>query len=156
VDAGFRGDVTPPAIPDVAERLLTAVDVAPTPDVLQRELEDLFPLYERLTARLAAPEFDVRPEWRYYRDGGAWLCKMTRRTKTVFWLSAWRSCLRVAFYFTERSGAGIPGLPIDASLIAAYANASPIGKLTPLLIEVRSEEQLDDVVAVAAYKVSRT
>jgi hypothetical protein len=156
VDAGFRSDVTPPAIPDVAEQLLTAVDVAPTPDVLQRELGELFPLYERLTARLAAPEFDVRPEWRYYRDGGAWLCKMTRRTKTVFWLSAWRSGLRAAFYFTARSGAGIPGLPIDASLKSAYASASPIGKLLPLLIDVRSEEQLDDVVSVAAYKVSRT
>ena len=138
------------------EQLLTAADVAPTPDGLERELGDMFPLYERLTARLASPEFDVRPEWRYYRDGGAWLCKVTRRKRTVFWLSAWRSCLRVAFYFTARTGAGIPGLPIDASLIAAYANASLIGKLTPLLIEERSEEQLDDVVSVAAYKVSGT
>jgi hypothetical protein len=138
------------------DQLLTAADVAPTPDVLECELGDLFPLYQRLTARLESPEFDVRPEWRYYRDGGAWLCKMTRRTKTVFWLSARRSCLQVAFYFTARSGDGIPGLPIDASLKSAYANASPIGKLIPLVIEVRSEEQLDDVVAVAAYKVSRT
>ena len=138
------------------EQLLTAVDVAPTPDVLERELGELFPLYERLTARLASPEFDVRPEWRYYRDGGAWLCKMTRGKKTVFWLSACRTSLGVAFYFTARLGAGIPGLPIHASLISAYANASPIGKLIPLLIEVRSEEQLDDVVSVAAYKVSGT
>jgi len=138
------------------DQLLTAADVAPTPDVLERELGDLFLLYERLTARLESHDVDVRPEWRYYRDGGAWLCKMTRRTKTVFWLSAWRSRLQVAFYFTARSGDGIPGLSIDASLKLAYANASPIGKLIPLVIEVRSEEQLGDVVAVAAYKVSRT
>ena len=78
------------------EQLLTAADVAPTPDVLERELGDLFPLYERLTARLASPEFDVRPEWRYYRDGGGWLCKMTRRTKTVF-------CVRVGAGPTSRT-----------------------------------------------------
>jgi len=62
----------------------------------------------------------------------------------------------VAFYFTARSGDGVPELSIQASLKPAYANASAIGKLIPLAIEVRSEEQLDDVVAVAAYKVSRT
>ena len=137
------------------DQLLTSPDVAPTSDVLQRELGDRYALYEALTARLRSPEFDVRPEWRYYRDGGAWLCKMTRTTKTVCWVSAWRSCLTVAFYFTARTGDGIPSLPIQEALKTAYANAAPVGKLLPLVIEVRSEEQLDDVVAVAAYKISR-
>lgn len=138
------------------DQLLTRPDLAPTPDVLERELGDRYALYERLTARLGSPEFDVRPEWRYYRDGGAWLCKMTRKQKTVAWLSAWRSCLKVAFYFTARSGDGVPALPIDASLKAAYAKAAPMGRLVPLLIEVRREAQLDDVVTVAAYKIART
>lgn len=138
------------------DQILTSPGVAPTADVLEHELGDLYAIYETLTARLAAPEFDVRPEWRYYRDGGAWLCKMTRRAKTVFWLSAWTSCLKAGFYFTARTGDGISALPIDASLKAAFATAAPMGKLVPLVIEVRGEAQLDDLLTVAAYKISRT
>ena len=138
------------------DQLLTSPDAAPTPDVLEHELGDRYAIYETLTARFASPEFDVRPEWRYYRDGGAWLCKMTRRAKTVFWLSAWTSCLKAGFYFTTRTGDGIAALPIDASLKAAFASAAPIGKLVPLLIEVRGDEQLDDLFTVAAYRISRT
>lgn len=137
------------------DQILTSADIVPTPEVLEHALGDLFAVYERLTARLESPEFGVRPEWRYYRDGGAWRCKMTHRTKTVFWLSAWRTCLKAGFYFTARSGDGIPGLPIDASLKVAYENASPIGKLVPLVIELRGEEQFGDLFTIAAYKISR-
>lgn len=139
-----------------ADQMLTSADIAPTHEVLERELGDLFVIYDRLTARLGSHEFNVRPEWRFYRDGGAWLCKMTRGKKTVFWLSAWKAFLKVAFYFTARSGDGIPALPIDVSLKSAYENASPIGRLVPLVIELRRVEQLDDLFTVAAYKIART
>ena len=74
-------------------------------------------------------------EWRYYQDGKAWLCKITFRKKTVVWLSAWSDCFKLGFYFTEKSGGGIPGLHIKDSIKADYLNHQPIGKLKPLVVE---------------------
>lgn len=103
---------------------------------------------------LESPDLGVSPEWRFYKDGGAWLCKMTRKKKTVFWLSAWESCLKCAFYFTAKTGEGISDLAIDEPLKLAFEKAKPIGKLYPLVIEVRAKKQLSDLYAVATYKIS--
>jgi hypothetical protein len=135
-------------------QLLTHPEVEPTSDALRIELGRLFPIYEVLTMTLKSPDLGVSPEWRFYKDGGAWLCKMTRKKTTVFWLSAWESCLKCAFYFTAKTGEGISDLAIHESLKLAFEKAEPIGKLYPLVIEVRAKKQLSDLYAVATYKIS--
>ncbi len=136
-------------------QLLTSPEIKLTSETLREAFGRLFPIYEDLTGKLGSPQFGISPEWRVYKDGGAWLCKMTRKKKTVFWLSAWESCLKCAFYFTAKTGQGIPELPIDDSLKQAYREASPIGKLFPLVIDVRAKRQLSDLYIVANYKILR-
>ena len=136
-------------------QLLTQPEIEPTSDALRIELGRLFPIYEVLKMTVALPDLGVSPEWRFYSDGGAWLCKMTRKKKTVFWLSAWESCLKCAFYFTAKAGEGISDLSIDESLKLAFEKTAPIGKLYPLIIEVREKKQLNDLYTIAAYKISQ-
>ena len=97
-------------------------------------------------------EFKLIPNWRYYKDGKAWFCKITLKKKTVLWLSVWSDCFKVAFYFTEKSGAGIPGLKIDDSIKEFYLNHKPIGKLKPIVVEVRRKSQLVDINTLIKYK----
>lgn len=134
-------------------QLLTLPEVEPTSDLLRDELGRLFPIYEDLTATLESSKFGISPEWRFYKDGGAWLCKMTRKKKTVFWLSAWQACLKCGFYFTTKSAEGISALSIDPSLKSAFANAVPIGKLYPLVVELQTKKQLKDVCTLASFKL---
>jgi hypothetical protein len=137
------------------EKLLTSPDLDPTSDNLKNGLGRWFSIYDTLTETLSKPPYDISPEWRFYKDGGAWLCKMTRKKKTVFWISAWKQFLKCGFYFTERSGDGISDLSIDQSLKSSFDKTDPIGKLRPLIIDLTAKKQLDDLYTVASYMISR-
>ena len=89
------------------EQILTDPKVTLNSQVLQSNLGKLYAIYEKLVTTLESERYEATPEWKFYKDGGAWLCKITRKKKTVFWLSAWQSHFEAAFYFTEnRSRAG--------------------------------------------------
>ena len=137
------------------EKLLTSPDLDLISDNLKNELGRWFSIYDTLTETLSKPPYDISPEWRFYKDGGAWLCKMTRKKKTVLWISAWKQFLKCGFYFTEKSGDGISDLSIDQSLKSSFDKTDPIGKLRPLIIELTAKKQLDDLYTVASYMISR-
>ena len=108
------------------EKLLTSPDLDLTSGDLRNELGRWFSIYETLTETLAKPPYDISPEWRFYKDGGVWLCKMNRKKKTVFWISVWKQFLKCGFYFTQKSGAGISSLSIDQSLKSSYDAATEV------------------------------
>ena len=56
-------------------------DILPTQEVLETALGSSYPAFEELNALLIAME--IRPEWNYYRDGKAWLCKNFYEMKPV-------------------------------------------------------------------------
>ena len=41
-------------------------------------------------------------EWRYYRDGHAWLCKVQFKKRTIVWMSAWKGFMQATIYFPEK------------------------------------------------------
>jgi hypothetical protein len=137
------------------DQLLKDPEDSLTPQFLRFSLGKLYTVYEKLVTKLESEPFNATAEWRFYKDGGAWLCKITRNRKTVFWLSAWKAHLKAAFYFTEKSGEGVANLSIKKAHKLAYAAAPPIGKLKPLIMEIRTEAQLKDLFKVADYKISR-
>ena len=123
--------------------------------MLKSHLGKLHRVYVKLVATMESERFEASPEWRFYKDGGAWLCKITRKKKTLFWLSAWKTHLNAGFYFTEKTGKGIADLNIKKKYKAAYQESSPIGKLKPLTIELSAEAHLKDLFTVAEYKISQ-
>ena len=57
--------------------LLRDEAIKPIDSVLERALgKKLFDVYQELIDSFNK-EFDLNPEWKYYRDGNAWLCKIT-------------------------------------------------------------------------------
>jgi hypothetical protein len=141
--------------PDPDTKLLTDPERAPTPELLESEFGKLYPLYTELTDMLESDDFGLGIEWRYYKDGKAWLCKITRKKKTVVWMSAWHDYLNLGFYFTEKTGVGIPELEIAQELKENYATADPIGKMKPLTIDLKESSQLQDLRKLLRYKISK-
>ena len=137
-------------------QILTDPEVEPTAQALEDALGTLFPVYREFMDTLESEAFGLSPQWRYYKDGKAWLCKISRKKKTVVWMSAWAGFLRLGFYFTEKTGAGIPELDIDPALKDNYATGKPVGKLKPLIIDIADRSSLDDAYAVVAYKAGLT
>ena len=132
--------------------LLNDQEVLPTKEVLRNVLGNSFSSYEDLIKSVTTPEFGLVHEWNYYRDGKSWLCKVSFKKKTVFWLSAWNGFFRIAFYFTEKHLEGIAALDIAENIKEDFSLCKPVGKLLPLLIIINKTEQLPDVLKIAEFK----
>jgi len=132
--------------------LLREPNLQPTKEVLKTALGGSYPLFDELMGILAT--VNVVPEWNYYRDGKAWLCKAIYRKKTVFWLSVWDEYYKVAFYFTAKNCNGISDLDIDENIKEDFNERKSVGKFIPLVIIVTEKEQIEDVIKVINYKKS--
>ena len=124
----------------------------PTDAVLEHALgKELFAVYQELIDSIKN-EFGLDPEWRFYRDGKAWLCKVTYKKKTIFWLSIWVNLIKTGFYFTEKTRMGVMEAEIDKKIKEAFSEAKPIGKLIPMIIDIEAKEQLKDLKVIIEYK----
>jgi hypothetical protein len=135
-------------------QLLTDPDAFPTAEVLEGELGRLYSVLKALMQTVESEDFGLTPEWRFYQDGKAWLCKVVVKKKTVAWLSVWSNCIKLAFYFTEKSGEGVPDLDIQDALKEQYRTREPVGKLKPLVVELSRKGQLRDASTILRYKIS--
>jgi hypothetical protein len=132
--------------------LLTDPEIEPTDIVLEQEFAALFPVLKGFMDNMKSDEYKLSPEWKYYKDGKAWLCKLCQKKKTVVWLSLWSGSFKLAFYFTEKTGAGIRELNIKDSLKKSYATNKPSGRLKPLVFDINNDAQLTDVYTVIKFK----
>lgn len=136
-------------------QLLRDQQVFPTNEVLKNVLGECYPVYEELMNIISGEKYELLAEWNYYKDGKAWLCKVIRDKKTIFWLSVWDKYFKTGFYFTEKNCAGITDLDISNDLKEDFYSRKPVGKLIPLSINVSSSDQITDVCRVIDYKISR-
>lgn len=134
-------------------QLLRDAEITPTMDVLENIVgKDIFSVYEKIYKTITSSEFELNPEWNFYKDGKAWLCKVSYKKKTVFWLSVWDTGIKTSFYFTEKTRSGVLELAINEELKQHFENAKLIGKLIPLTLVVENKTQLDDLKTLIIYK----
>ena len=127
-------------------------DILPTQEVLEAVLGSSYPAFEELNALLISME--IRPEWNYYRDGKAWLCKMMFKKKNMGWLHVYDGFFRVSFFFMERHLSAIADLNISDYIKEDFYEMKPVGKLLPMSIAVGDKEKLEDVLTVLRFKRS--
>ncbi len=135
-------------------QLLKDESVYPSTEILESLMGSYYPAFERLSKEVVNESLGLNMEWRYYKDGKAWLCKVTFKKKTVFWLSVWQVGFTVTFYFTEKTGAGVVDLPIGDAMKEEFYAQKPIGRLIPLTFSINRTEQIEEVLAVVKYKKS--
>lgn len=138
------------------DKLLKDPEVELSERVLRNEFGRWYSVYSEFVTEIQSDRFSFGTEWRYYKDGKAWLCKIVYKKKTVVWLSAWKTHFKLGFYFTEKSGAGICELEIHKDLKSNYENNKLIGRLKPLIVNVSKQSQLGDVYALLNYKIGRS
>ena len=127
-------------------------DILPSQEVLEAVLGSSYPAFEELNALLISME--IRPEWNYYRDGKAWLCKMMFKKKNMGWLHVYDGFFRVSFFFMERHLSAIADLNISDYIKEDFYEMKPVGKLLPMSIVVGDKEKLEDVLTVLRFKRS--
>ena len=132
--------------------LLREKEIEPTNEVLENVLgKELFIIYQELI-KIFTDEFSLEPQWQFYKDGNAWLCKVVHKKKTILWLSIWENYIKTGFYFTGKTGIGVLELDIDIKIKEVFEVAKPIGKLIPLIIDINQQKQIKDLKEVVKYK----
>jgi hypothetical protein len=132
--------------------LLREKEIEPTDKVLENALgKELFIIYQEII-RIFINEFSLEPQWQFYKDGKAWLCKVVYKKKTILWLSIWENYIKTGFYFTEKTGIGVLELDIDSKIKEVFEMAKPVGKLIPLIIDIDQQNQIIDLKEVVRYK----
>ncbi len=130
---------------------LTDESVYPDEVVLRAVLEES---YESYCALLDLYDRNgLRPEWRYYRDGKAWLCKVQHKSRTIVWMSAWRGTMQATVYVPERQMDQVYGLPLAPDTKNRFRSTRNVGKSKPCIFEIRDAGILEDLDKVVQFKI---
>ncbi len=133
-------------------QLLREQTIFPSEEVLKDVLGNIYPVYESFMGTITGAEYELTCEWNYYKDGKSWLCKVTHKKKTAFWLSVWDGYIQTGFYFTEKHLEGIAALDIDEKIKEDFCRTKPVGKLLPMIFKISQKEQLSDLLRVIEFK----
>lgn len=126
--------------------------ISPAKKIIEDALGKSSAAYEELMNILESETFELTPNWNYYNDGKAWLCKVQHKKKTVFWLSVWDKHFKLGFYFTERNCKGIFDLDIDEAIKKEFSQHQSVGKLFPLVLSITKKAQLKDALKIIEFK----
>ena len=129
-------------------------EIYPSKEILnfKNVLGKVYDVLEELETRLTQDELALTLDWRYYRDGKLWLCKVCHKKRTIFWLSAWEGFFKTSFFFTEKHLEGIAKLEILEQIKEEFYRTKSIGKLLPMIINIDNQEQLVDLFTIIKFK----
>ncbi len=96
---------------------------------------------------------EMTHEWRYYRDGKAWLCKIQKMKRTIIWMSAWKGFMKATIYVPLRHMDGVFALPISEDTKAHFRATKNVGQSKPCIFEVRNQRVLKDLNTVMQFKI---
>ena len=119
-------------------QLLKEQEIFPSVEVLKYALDSVL---EELETLLTQDEFALSFEWRNYRDSKAWLCKVSHKKKTIFWLSVWEGFFKTSFFFLERHLEGIAALEMDEN---SCKMEKEWDKMIPFIFNINDKSQFSD------------
>lgn len=123
----------------------------PDSELLKRVLGDSYISYTSLLKL-----FDgngMTHDWRYYKDGKAWLCKVRKKNKTIAWMSAWKGYIKATVYFPEKYEERIGELDLEEGRQETITKTKRVGKSIPCMFEIRGEDVLKDFEKVLQLKI---
>ena len=130
---------------------LTNENIFPDEAVLKATLGGSFNTYQALLEIFE--ENSLIHEWRYYKDGKAWLCKVQYKKKTVVWMSAWKGYLKASIYMPERLCEDLFNTGISEDTIKRIKETRKIGKSIACTFEIRNKKALKDLEKVMKFKM---
>lgn len=134
--------------------LLNDPNEFPADSVLARYLGSCFSSWTAFMKLLGERFPQAKLEWRYYKDGKSWLCKVAVKKDTLCWVSIWDRFFKTGFYFTAKAEELIKNSALDPALKHSFLHPSEKpGKLRPITIYVRRKIDLGAVKELLVVKL---
>jgi hypothetical protein len=93
-------------------------------------------------------------EWKYYNDGKSWLLKVTKKAKTIFWLSVINGTFRITFYFNDKANQAIEDSNISKELKDQYRNGKRYNRIRGLTITFKNKKDCAHAEKLIDIKMS--
>jgi hypothetical protein len=95
----------------------------------------------------------LKYEWKYYRDGKAWLCKVQRNKKTIVWMSAWKGYMQAIVYFSDKCINDVYTLDMREQTKERIRQTTNVGRLKPCIFQIRNMGVLKDFYKIMHCKM---
>ena len=118
-------------------------DDYPDDAVIKQHLGDAKTAWDQYAGILRNEYPQFTPEWRYYKDGHAWLCKVTKKKKTIHWIAVFQGYFKTTFYFTEKAADLIKNSNLKQEYIDQFITGKTYGKIKGVSVSVRQPSDLD-------------
>ena len=126
---------------------LTDQTQVPTEAVVRSHLGESGLLWKALFDRIHEAHAGFGEEWRYYRDGRSWLLKVTRRSRTICWVSVGKGAFAVTVYLPAHVAQQVAGSSLPADLKAQFLEADPAARTRGITVVFRQDSDLSAVQA---------
>ena len=136
----------------VEQHVLSDPNQFPMESIVFSHIQKTKPLWISLFDYIHDVYPDSSEEWRYYRDGKSWLLKMTRKKKTVFWLSILQGSFQTTFYFMDKSGEELMASELSDGLKEQFKRSKPDSKLKGITVRFLSKRDLEDAKILIGIK----
>lgn len=93
-------------------------------------------------------------EWRFYNDGKCWLLKVTKKTKTIFWLSVIDGTFRTTFYFTDKVKQEIENSRLPQELKDQFATGKQYNKIRGITLVFKTKKDCTYAEELIRIKLS--
>lgn len=126
-------------------------EVFPSAQVLASILGESYPAY--LSLLTLYQQHGLLPTWRYYHDGGAWLCKVQHKGRTIAWMSAWKGFMQATIYIPNKRLAEVLALDIAQSTRDKILATKDVGKSKPCIVEIVDSDAVNEFAILMRYKM---
>jgi hypothetical protein len=149
------------------QQLLRNPDIEPTNKVIAEGLGTAYKTYTKFVKELERYDITIM-DWRFYNDGKAWLSKGeykwttprgTNKVKPIFFFFFWESFFKVSFFFSASVQDELQNLPISQKMKGLIKNAKFMGKtmrFMPVVIDIKTDQQLGDVYTLSQFRKIKT
>ena len=134
--------------------ILTDKNQFPTGEIIFSHIVKSKTLWLSLFDHIHTNHSDISEQWRYYNDGKSWLLKVTRKSKTIFWLSLIKNSFRITFYFTDKAEEAINKSSISDELKKQFKEGKSYGKIRGLTIIFKNKKDVEYAKSLITIKLS--
>ena len=134
------------------EPCLTDKTEHPDDKILRRYLGDAKDAWDSFVEFLEGNYPNYSGEWRYYSDGKSWLYKITKKAKTICWVSVYPGKFTTTFYFPDRAESLITNSTLRRKYIEQFVNGRRFGKTRGLTVDIRKVADLSTTKKLIAIK----
>ena len=115
----------------------------PDDEVLSHHLGRVKSTWDSFIAFLEESYPSFSGEWRYYKDGKSWLYKLTKKKKTISWISVYENKFKTTFYFSDKARDLIKKSKLKKEYIDQFAHGKRYGKIRGITVEVKKPTDLN-------------